>query len=116
MHSKKRYKICICSVIRGELEAFRNYKGFSVIFPKILDVLERENFSYSSRHHIFESENFRFPFSTKISLTQGVKYEQLNSRKSLGTIVVIYIWKSFYYQIYGIICPCFVRGLISFLR
>ena len=40
IHSKKRYKICICSVILGELEAFRNYKGFSVIFPKILDVLE----------------------------------------------------------------------------
>ena len=41
MHSKRRYKICICSVILGELEAFRNYKGFSDIFPKILDALER---------------------------------------------------------------------------
>ena len=37
MHSKRRYKICICSVILGELESFRNYKGFSIIFPKILD-------------------------------------------------------------------------------
>ena len=41
MHSKRRYKICICSVILGELEAFRNYKGFSDIFPKILAVVER---------------------------------------------------------------------------
>ena len=41
MYSKQRYKICICSVILGELEAFRNYKGFSVIFPKILDAVER---------------------------------------------------------------------------
>ena len=41
MHSKWRYKICICLVILGELEAFRNYKGFSVIFPKILDAIER---------------------------------------------------------------------------
>ena len=41
MHSKRRYKICICSVILGELEAFRNYKGFGDIFPKILDVVER---------------------------------------------------------------------------
>ena len=41
MHSKGRYKICICSVILGDLEAFRNYKGFSVIFPKILDAIER---------------------------------------------------------------------------
>ena len=73
MHSKLHYKICICSVILGELEAFRNYKGFSVIFPKILGcnctLHERENFSYSSLHHIFESENDRFPFSTKVSLT-----------------------------------------------
>ena len=37
MHSKWRYKICICSVILGELEGFRNYKDFSIIFPKILD-------------------------------------------------------------------------------
>ena len=41
MHSKRRYKICICSVILGELEAFGNYKRFSVIFPKILDAIER---------------------------------------------------------------------------
>ena len=34
-HSKRRYKICICSVILGELESFRNYKGFSINFPKI---------------------------------------------------------------------------------
>ena len=33
--SKRRYKICICSVILGELESFRNYKGFSINFPKI---------------------------------------------------------------------------------
>ena len=41
MHSKRRYKICICSVILGELEASQNYKGFSVIFPKILDAIQR---------------------------------------------------------------------------
>ena len=39
MHSKRRYKICICSVILGQLESFRNYKGFSIIFPKIVDVI-----------------------------------------------------------------------------
>ena len=31
--------ICICSVILGELKSFRNYKGFSIIFPKILDAI-----------------------------------------------------------------------------
>ena len=35
MHSKQRFKICICSVT-GELESFRIYKGFRIIFPKIL--------------------------------------------------------------------------------
>ena len=41
MHSKLRYKICVCSVILGELESFRNYKGFSIIFPQILDAIQR---------------------------------------------------------------------------
>ena len=67
---KRRYKICICSVILGDLESFQYSKGFSIIFPKILDVnyltyYESEKCSDSSPHHIFESENFRFPFSTK---------------------------------------------------
>ena len=57
MHSKRRYKICICSVILGELESFRNYKGFSIIFPKILGFL----------------------FPTKNSLTWGVKCENQTS-------------------------------------
>ena len=69
MHSKGGYKICICLVILGELEAFQNYKDFSFIFPNILEsialnVYESENFSFSSFHQIFESKNFRFPLST----------------------------------------------------
>ena len=32
-------KVCICSVILGELESFRNFKGFSITFPKILDAI-----------------------------------------------------------------------------
>ena len=39
MHSKRRYKICICSVILGELESFRNCKGLRIIFPKILGAI-----------------------------------------------------------------------------
>jgi len=35
MYSEWRYKKCICSVILGELESFRNYKGFSVILHAI---------------------------------------------------------------------------------
>ena len=41
MHSKRRYKIFIYSIILGKLEFFRNYKGFSIIFPKILDAIWR---------------------------------------------------------------------------
>ena len=76
MHpNKRRHKICICSVILGELlSAFQYSKGFSIILPKILDVnyltyYESEKFSDSCPHHIFESENFSFPFSTKNSQT-----------------------------------------------
>ena len=41
MCSKRRYKIGICSAILGELEPFQNYKGVIVIFPNILDAIER---------------------------------------------------------------------------
>ena len=37
-----------------------------------------ENLSDSSLHRIFYSENFRFPFSTKNSLSWGLKCEKLN--------------------------------------
>ena len=64
MQSKHSYKIYICSVILGELESFRNYKGFSFILPKILDVIQRTTKVriLPILHHIFESENFTFPF------------------------------------------------------
>ena len=76
MHSKRRYKICICFSWSSyeELEAFRNqYKGFRCYIPENFrcnwTFYESENFSYSSLHHIFENENLRLSFSTKISLT-----------------------------------------------
>ena len=39
MNLERRYKIGTCSVILGELESFRNYKGFCIIFPKMLDAI-----------------------------------------------------------------------------
>ena len=71
--SKRRYKI-MSSVILGQLESFRNYKGrlqyyFPENFRYNLKFYESNNFSDSSLHRIFESEHFRFPFSTKNSLT-----------------------------------------------
>ena len=60
MHSKRRYEICIYSVILEELESFRNDKDFSFNFTKIyfrynLTYSESENISDSSFHRIFES-------------------------------------------------------------
>ena len=73
----------ISSVILGELKSFRNYKGFSITFPRCnLTFCESENFSDPSLHHILESEIFRFPFSKKNSVTRVVEYEKFNFRKS----------------------------------
>ena len=67
----------ICSVILEQLESFRNYQNFSILFPKILDAknlkfCKGENFSDSSFHPIFESEKFRFPFSAEKKLNLGL--------------------------------------------
>ena len=72
-HSRRRYKIGSCSVTLGDFASFtcRNYKGFRIIFPKILDAIypfkKNGNFSDSSLNHIFESKRFRSRFSTKNS-------------------------------------------------
>ena len=70
---------------QGKLNLFRNYKAFGFSNPKILDksltYYESDKFSDSFLHHSlrFESENFRFPFSTKNILTwPAVKCEALN--------------------------------------
>ena len=79
MHSKRRYKSCICSVVLGQLESFRNYLGPQYYFPEnfrcTFRFYESENFSDSSLHRIFESENFKCPFSMKNRLTWGLKCE-----------------------------------------
>ena len=49
-------------------------------------IYECENFPDSSLNHIFESENFRFRFSTKNSITWGVKCDKLSFRKPVGNL------------------------------
>ena len=67
MHSKKRYKICSCSVILRELalSIFELLQGLQYYFPKNyrcnLTYHESENFSDSSLNHMSKSEHFRFP-------------------------------------------------------
>ena len=46
-----------------------------------LTFYESENLSDLSLYHILESENLRFPFCKKNSVTWVVKYEKLNFRK-----------------------------------
>ena len=70
----------IYAVILGQLESFQ-LPGLQCYFPEIfrcnLKFYEIENFSDSSSHSIFESENFRFPFSVKNSLTRRVKLKKI---------------------------------------
>ena len=72
-------KICICWVILGKLESFRNYKCFNYYFLENfrcnLTGYESETFSNVSLHCIFKSENFRFRFLYENSLTWEVKCE-----------------------------------------
>ena len=62
MYSKRRYKICTCSVILEELESSK-LQGLQYYFPENFrcDLTHYE--SDSSLHHISESQNFSFPFS-----------------------------------------------------
>ena len=80
MHSERRYKICICSVIVEELETFRNY--FPENFRCNFTYYESENFSVPSLLAFLNSKIEGFLFSTKKSLTLGMKWEKLNFRKS----------------------------------
>ena len=72
----------------SKLQGLQYY--FSENFRCNLTYNESENFSDSSLHHIFESENFRLPFFTKNSLPWGVKCEKLNFRKSQGIYWMIF--------------------------
>ena len=84
MYSKRRYQFFFLSSL-GNFSLFeitRSSVFFLENFKCILTFYESKNFSDSSLHHILESENFRFPFSKKNSVTWVVKYEKLNFRKS----------------------------------
>ena len=88
MHSKRRHKICICSVILGQPESFPNYKGLSIIFPQILDAIWHDtkegHFLIPRSIAFFNSKILGFLFSTKNSITSAVKCEKLNLTKLCG--------------------------------
>ena len=58
---------------------FREKETWDVLLGSVLVGLE---FLPGKSNHIFESENFRFPSSTKDSITWGVKCQKLRFRKS----------------------------------
>ena len=91
IHSKRRYKTCICSVVLGQLESFRNYKGLRIIFPKNLDAIlsftKVRIFLIPLSIAFLESEHFRFPFSTNKRLTWVLKCEKFIMQKIVGNLL-----------------------------
>ena len=69
MHSKRRCQICISSVFLGEMWVFSKLQGLEYYFPENfrcnLTCYESETYSDFSLHCIFESQNFRFPFTQR---------------------------------------------------
>ena len=76
MHSKRRYKISICSVILGKLNTFfSKLQGLQHYVRENLrcnlERCENENLFYSSLRHILNPRFLGFLFSTKNSLARG---------------------------------------------
>ena len=82
MNSKWRYKICICSVILGELECFRNYNYFPENFRCNLAHYEKENCLIPLSIAFLNPKIIGFLFLRKNSLTWDVKCEKSNFSKS----------------------------------
>ena len=91
MQSKRRYKICICWFIFGELQSFRNCKGFSIIFPTILDTIHRikkENFFlFLSPPHFLNPKILGFIFPTKNRLALGYEIWKIKLQKIVGNLL-----------------------------
>ena len=83
MYSKRRYKICICSVILAEVESFG---GFSIIFPKILHAISRFTkvriFLFPLSVTFLNPKILGFLSSTKNSPTWVVRGEKIKFSQS----------------------------------
>ena len=97
IYFKWRYKICICSVILGQPESFRNYdlwknyKGLSIIFPKILDAIWRitkvRHFLITLSILFLNPKIVGFLFSHKNSLTWEVSVK-IKLQKIVGDLLL----------------------------
>ena len=60
---KRRYQICMCWVILGELESFRNYKGLSIISRQSIWIFggqRRRLFRERPNMQIYTSNNVEY--------------------------------------------------------
>ena len=65
MLSKRRFEIYICSVILGHFESFRNFQGFSIIFPAKLLIA-----SHPPPHkHLLNRRQHSFPMLSQSHCT-----------------------------------------------
>ena len=107
MHSKRGYRICICSVILGELESFRNYKGFSNVlvfqhfkhlndFCREYDSQERSasEVKQEIERHLKDKETLENSLPSSIVIgpywisTEGVRQALAKKRKALANAVI----------------------------
>ena len=101
IYTKRCNKICTCSVILGELESFRNYKGIRNIFSEHfrchLTYYEIENFFLIPFSITFLNPKILgFLFCTNNSLIWAVKCEKLNFRKSQGIYQkIVHEWNGY---------------------
>ena len=90
MHSKRSYKISPVGRILGQLEYFRNYKGFSIIFPNILDAIWSftkvwEFFLFLSPSHFRTLKCKVLFFYEKID-KNWVQSQKINLKKIVGNL------------------------------
>ena len=89
MYSKCAKKIYVCSVILGQLESFRNYKGFSIIFRKILTAIyssTKVTIFLTTLCIVFSIPKFLVSFLYKKQLNQGSEMGKIKLQKIVGNL------------------------------
>ena len=87
MHYKRRYQICICLVILV-LDSFRINKGFSIIFPQILDAMKVKTFLIPLSITFFNPKILGFLFCTKKRNLGSVRWK-IKPQKIVGNLLDI---------------------------
>ena len=83
MHSKRRHKICMRSIILGEFESFRNYKSFRINCRCNLSLTKVRSFLFSSISLFWIRKILGFLFLRKIAQHGEWNVKKINCRKSI---------------------------------